>query len=82
MAHAGTPTDLTKQPATSTARGVWQAIVAAILVLALAAGVVAVSANLAKTTAVPATNSTQIQGAPGAVDIHKVVGHKGAMIYQ
>ena len=78
MAHAGT-----KQPAISTVNGIWQAIVAAILVVALAAGVVAVTANLAaKSTAVPATNNSyQIQSQPG-LDVHKVVGHKGAMIYQ
>ncbi len=83
MAHAGTPTNLTKQPMTSTINGFWQAFIAAILVLALAAGVVAVSANLAgKSSAVPATNkSYQIQSQPG-LDVHKVVGHKGAMIYQ
>jgi hypothetical protein len=59
----------------------WQAFVAAILVLALAAGLVAVTSNL-NASAVPANPGTQIQSAPGAVDMHKVVGHKGAMIYQ
>jgi len=83
MAHAGTPTNLAQQPSTSTINVLWQAFLAAILVVALAAGVIAVSANLAaKTPAVPATHSTyQIQSQPG-LDVHKVVGHKGAMIYQ
>jgi hypothetical protein len=83
MAHAGTQTGLTTQPATTTPRGLWQAIIAAILVLALAAGMVAVTSNLVgKTTAVPTTDHTyQIPSQPG-VDVHKVVGHKGALIYQ
>jgi len=82
MAHAGTPTDLTKRPTTSL-DGVWRAVVATILVVALAAGIVAVGANLtSKAAPVPATNhGSQIQAAPGA-DPHDVVGHKGALIYQ
>ena len=84
MAHAGTPTDLTNQPTTPSAKGLWQAILAAILVLALAAGVIAVSANLAaKTSVVPAADhGYQIQTGAGAVNPHKIVGHKGALIYQ
>jgi hypothetical protein len=83
MAHAGTPTNLAQQPSASAITTLWQAVIAAILVLALTAGVIAVSANLAaKSPAVPATNPTyQIQSQPG-LDVHKVVGHKGAMIYQ
>jgi hypothetical protein len=83
MAHAGTPTNLTKQPATSSFNGIWQALVAAILVLALAAGLVAVTSNLAaKTSAVPAADhSYQIPSQPG-LNLHKVVGHRGALIYQ
>jgi hypothetical protein len=82
MAHATSPANLTKQPTTSTARGIWQAIVAAIVVVALAAGI-AVSANLAtRTSAAPVSNpNVQIQSQPG-VNVHKIVGHKGAMIYQ
>ena len=84
MAHAGTPTNLTDRPATSAIKGFWQAIIAAILILVLAAGVVAVTFNLAgKTSAVPTTDhGYQIQSVGGAADPHKVVGHKGAMIYQ
>jgi len=82
MAHAGTPSDLAKQPTTS-ARGIWQAIVATVLVLAMVAAIVAVSLNVAGTasTAPAAGNGNQVQNAP-AVDMHKVVGHKGAQIYQ
>lgn len=84
MAHAGTPTNLTNRPATSNTDRLWQAFIAAILVVALAAGAVAITANLAaKTSIVPAAeHGGQIQTGAGAVDIHKVVGHKGAMIYQ
>jgi len=83
MAHAGTPSSLTQQPTTSTIDGFWRAIMAAILVLVVAAGIVAVSANLNSTApVVPATqHGYQIQMQPG-LDIHKVVGHKGAMIYE
>ncbi|MFL5649350.1 MAG: hypothetical protein ACJ77V_06475 [Chloroflexota bacterium] len=82
MAHAGTPTDLAKQPTTS-AGGIWQAIIAAVLVLAMVAAIVAVSLNLAgKASIVPAAeHGNQVQNVP-AVNIHKVVGHKGALIYQ
>jgi len=82
MAHAGTPTNLTQQ-ATSTINGFWQALIAAVLVVALAAGIVAVGSTLAaKPATVPATTQTyQIQAQPG-LDINKVVGHKGAMIDQ
>ena len=82
MAHAGTPSNLTKQ-ATTPINGFWRAFIAAILVLAFAAGIVAVSSNVAsQAPVVPSTvNSHQIQSQPG-LDVHKVVGHKGAMIYQ
>jgi uncharacterized protein (DUF2062 family) len=83
MAHAGTPTDLSQQPATSSVNRLWQAAIAAILVVALAAGIVAAATTLAaKPTAVPATTQTyQIQMQPG-LDTNKVVGHKGALIDQ
>jgi hypothetical protein len=38
MAHAGTPTDLAKQPATSSTNGLWQALLAGIVILAIGAG--------------------------------------------
>lgn len=46
MAHAGTPTDLAKQPATSTTNGLWQTAAAAIVLLALVVGMVIVTSNL------------------------------------
>ena len=81
MAHAGTPTDLTKQP-TASASGIWRALIAAVLVLAMAAGIVAVGVNLAgKASVVPAAeHGTQVT--VPAVNPHKIVGHKGALIYQ
>ena len=83
MAHAGTPSNLTTHRTTSSPKTFWQAFIAAILVLALAVGLVALTSNLTHTApAIPANHSVQIQGQPGAVDVHKVVGHKGAMIYQ
>ena len=82
MAHAGTTSDL-RTPRTAT-NGLWQAFVAAILVLAIAAGIVAVTSNLVGNAPVaPAANpGYQIQAQPAPVNLHKVVGHKGAMIYQ
>jgi hypothetical protein len=56
MAHAGTPTDLAKQPATSSTNGLWQALLAATVALALVAGMVFVATNLAaKSSVAPAT---------------------------
>lgn len=46
MAHAGTPTDLAKQPATSTTNGLWQTAAAAIVLLALVVGMVIVTSSL------------------------------------
>ena len=69
MAHAGTPTDLAKQPATSTTNGLWQAFVVAIVLLALVAGMVIVGTNLAsKGSAVPAADHRydQIEAQRGA----------------
>ncbi len=54
MAHAGTPTDLAKQPATSTTNGLWQALLAVIMILAVGAGVVVISSNLAANKGAPA----------------------------
>jgi hypothetical protein len=45
MAHAGTPTDLAKQPATST-NGLWQTAAAAIVLLALVVGMIIVTSSL------------------------------------
>ena len=58
MAHAGTPTDLAKQPATSTTNGLWQVLLAGIVILALAVGMVLVAANVAapKSVAAPAAD--------------------------
>ena len=46
MAHAGTPTDLAKQPATSTTNALWQTAAAAIVLLALVVGMVIVASSL------------------------------------
>ena len=78
MAHAGTPTDLAKQPATSTTNGLWQGLAAAIVLLALVAGMVAVATNLAaagKTTAVPAADRSydQIENQRGAANFSGLV---------
>jgi hypothetical protein len=70
MAHAGTPTDLAKQPATSTINGLWQAVLAAVVFFALVAGMVFVATNLAaKGSAVPAADHRydQIEGTRGAI---------------
>ena len=54
MAHAGTPTDLAQQPATST-NGLWQALLAAIVLMAVVAGSVFIGTNVARIgSAVPA----------------------------
>ena len=81
MAQAGTPTNLVKQP-TTTMTGIWQAVVAAVLVLAMAAGIVAINANLTKASVIPAAeHGIQVQTVP-AVNPHSIVGHKAAQIYQ
>ena len=81
MAHAGTPSNLTNQATTPSTNAFWRAFIAAILVVAFAAGIVAVSSNLTSRAPVAPAPGYQIQTQPG-LDIHKVVGHKGAMIYQ
>jgi hypothetical protein len=81
MAHAGTSTTLNR-PANAADR-FWQVFIAAILIVGMAGAIVGITTNLAShPTPVPAANPAyQIQSQPG-LDVHKVVGHKGAMIYQ
>ena len=70
MAHAGTPTDLAKQPATSTINGLWQALLVAVALVALVAGMVFVATNLAaKGSVVPAADHSydQIEAHRGAI---------------
>ena len=58
MAHAGTPTDLAQQPATSTS-GLWKTAAAAIAVLALVVGMVIVTSSLvaaSKSSVLPAAD--------------------------
>jgi len=76
MAHAGTPTDLAKQPATSTANGRWQVLIVAIVLVALGATVGIVGTRLAAKSAVspaviPAAdhNLDQIEAQRGAVTL-------------
>ena len=52
MAHAGTPTDLAKQPATSTTNGPWQALLVAIALVAVVAVAAFVGTSLAAKGAV------------------------------
>ena len=69
MAHAGTPTDLAQRPATSTTNGLWQALLAAVVLFALVVGIVVVGTNLAaKGSAVPAEDRSydQIEAQRGA----------------
>ena len=63
MAHAGTPTDLAKQPATST-NGLWQALLVVIVLIALVASRVAAP----KSVAAPAADHSfdQIEAQRGA----------------
>ena len=82
MAHAGTPTDLAKQPATSTTNGLWQGLAAAIVLLALVAGMVAVTTSLSaagKTTAVPAADRSydQIENQRGTAIFSGLVEDRG-----
>ncbi len=80
MAHAGTQTTLNR-PANATDR-FWQAFIAAILIVGIVGTIVGITSNIAGSTSrVPAVPNYQIQSQPG-LDVHKVVGHKGAMIYQ
>jgi hypothetical protein len=73
MAHAGTPTDLAKQPATSTTNGPWQAVLVAIALVAVVAVAAFVGTSLAakgavSPAAIPAANHSldQIEAQRGA----------------
>ncbi len=72
MAHAGTPTDLAQQPATSTTNGLWQTAAAAIVLLALVVGMVIVTSSLlaSKASIAPAADHRydQIENQRGAAD--------------
>ncbi|MFL5643667.1 MAG: hypothetical protein ACJ77V_03890 [Chloroflexota bacterium] len=62
MAHAGTPTDLAKQPATSTVNGLGQALLLAVMLVAFVAAIVFVATNIAaKGSTVPATGRSDAQ---------------------
>jgi len=62
MAHAGTPTNLAKQPAAATLNGLWQALLAAVVLFALVAGMVFVGMNVAaKRSAAPAADRSYDQ---------------------
>ena len=76
MAHAGTPTDLAKQPATSTTNGLWQALLVAVVLVALVAGMVIVGTSLAakgavSPAAIPAADHSydQIEAHRGTVTL-------------
>jgi len=71
MAHAGNPTDLAKQPATSTSTGLWKTAFAAIVLLALVVGMVIVTSSLVaanKSSVLPAADHRydQIENERGA----------------
>ena len=69
MAHAGTPTNLAKQPATMNLNGLWQALLAAVVLFAVVAGMVFIGTNLAaKGSVVPAADRSydQIEQMRGA----------------
>jgi len=62
MAHAGTPTNLAMQPTTETLNGLWRALLAAVVLFALVAGMVFVGTNVAaKHYAVPAADRSYDQ---------------------
>ena len=69
MAHAGTPTGLAKQPATSTINGLWQALLVAVVLFALVAGMVFVATNLAakgfRSSRRPTKDTTRSRGLRG-----------------
>jgi len=76
MAHAGNPTGLAKQPATSTTNGLWQALLVAVVLIALVEGMVIVSAGLAakgavSPAAIPAADHSldQIEAQRGTVTL-------------
>ena len=70
MAHAGNPTGLAQQPATS-ANGLWQALLAIIAVLALGAGMVLIGTTIAapKSAVAPADSYTQIETQRGGMTL-------------
>ena len=74
MAHAGTPTDLAKQPATSTINGLWQALLVAVALVALVAGTIIVGTSLAAKGAV---NPAVIPAADHRYD--QIEAHRGAV---
>jgi len=65
MAHAGTPADLAKQPATSTTNGPWQALLAMILFAALVASMVIIGANVATSRSVVPAAGHKIEAQRG-----------------
>lgn len=75
MAHAGTPTDLAKQPATSTStsQGPWKALLAGIVVVTMAVGLVLATSFIAganKANVAPADHSyDQIEAQRGAAGL-------------
>ena len=75
MAHAGTPTDLAKQPATSTINGLWQALLVAVALVALVAGTIIVGTSLAAKGAV---NPAVIPAADHSYD--QIEAHRGAIL--
>ena len=64
MAHAGTPTDLAQKPATST-NGLWQPLLAVIVILAIGVGMALVASAVAtsRSVAAPAADGgyTQVE---------------------
>jgi flagellar basal body-associated protein FliL len=52
MAHAGTPTDLAKQPATSTS--IWQPLFSAVVILAIAVALATAALFLSRASTAPA----------------------------
>jgi hypothetical protein len=75
MAYAGTPGNLAKQPATSTSNGLLQAVLAAVVLFALVAGMVFVGTSIAsKASVVPAADRgyDQIEAQRGATNFAAV----------
>jgi hypothetical protein len=75
MAYAGTPGNLAKQPAASTSNGLLQAVLAAVVLFALVAGMVFVGTSIAsKASVVPAADRgyDQIEAQRGATNFAAV----------
>jgi hypothetical protein len=79
MAHAGTPTDLAKQPATSSS--IWQSLFSAVVILAIGVALATAALFLSRATTAPAIDRgyDAIEAQRGAVTLSGVTADTAAI---